>query len=151
MNKMISFSRRLVPHSVGTFGKSRCNTDFDVVKSDDALLDYIYGADPVNGLPIGDLSTFMSDKANPEIKAFIQTQLLHESPSVGSSLPTDVTNAFKSLSDDDVAFFSRNTGESREEFADRIKLYFEKEKSLRKQEAKLKEMKRLIYGNKPNN
>lgn len=117
----------------------------DTVHSDEQLLDYIYAVDPVTALPSGDLSVYLGDKANPEIRQYIEMNLLQPSNvDKGSSLPTDITNKFKSVSDDDIAFFSRSKSESREEYADRIKAFFISEKQRRRQEGHLKELETIL-------
>lgn len=124
------------------------NLDVDVKNPQDTLFDLIFGVDPTTGLPVGDLSFYLGDKTNPEIKAFIQDQLLREnSISDGlSNLPTEVTNKFRTLSDDDVALFSRNHDESNEEYAYRIRYYLSSERERRAAEKKQKEIDTLLHG-----
>lgn len=141
MDRMISYSTRQAP------------TDFmpdilpdeqvDVVKSIDPIFKYIYGTDPVTGHPIGDLSVYLGDDANPEIRNFIERQLMQLRNDVHSdtSMPTEVVNKFRTLSDDDVARFSRNHDETRDEYADRLRAYFAEERVRRFKEAKDKKLK----------
>lgn len=147
MDKMFAFTTRY--HYKGKYVPLKVRkTESDVKASDSQLLDYIYAVDPVSGIPQGDLAIYLGDKANPEIKSFIELNLLKpiESPEGLSHLPTDVTNQFKSLSDDDIAFFSRNHDESKEEYSDRIKLFFLKEKETRLAKKRVDELERVLKG-----
>lgn len=118
----------------------------DVKSKKEELFDMIFSADPVTGVPQGDLAIYLGDKANPEIKAFIQNELLSERDDLadGVRMPDEVLNKFKSLSDDDVALFSRNHNESREEYANRLRLYFAKERADRAAKVKQKEYDDLV-------
>ena len=146
MNKLLNFAQRLEPQS-GTFSTSVVDPPSDTINSDSQLLDYIYSVDPVTSLPCGDLAIYLGDKANPEIRNFIEMNLL-QPRSDGKSvmdIPQDVLNKMKSvIGDDDIATFSRNHDESREEYADRMKLYFLNEKKRRRQEGYLKEVEGLL-------
>lgn len=145
MNAIFNYARRF-----DSPGKDIPLKDFvrkcETIDPSQALLDMIFAPDPVSGLPSGDLSVFLGDKANPEVKMFIQNQLMHENAESKSSvnIPDDVRNKFRSLSDDDVALFSRNFNESREEYADRLRLYFVKERADRAAKAKQKEYDDLV-------
>lgn len=134
MNKLLLFSGL---KDYGTpMPEVRDYSSSDVVDTLQPLYKYIYGTDPVTGLPVGDLSVYLGDKANPEIKAFIEQQLLKpvSDPSSDVSMPTEVVNRFRELSDDDVAKYTRNHGESREDYADRLRYYFAQERELRLRE-----------------
>ena len=103
----------------------------DTVKTDDQLLQYIFGCDPVTGLPIGDLAVYLGDDSNPEIKAYIEKNLLKDNshdPGTGIN-DTDIVNKFRSLSDDDLVKYGRNHDETKEEYATRLRYYLEKEKA----------------------
>lgn len=146
VNKLFAFSDRLSPQE-NLIPSVEIGEKPDVLHSDSQLLDYIYSVDPVTSLPSGDLAIYLGDKANPEIRNFIEMNLLQENIDGKSplSLPDDVINKMKGvITDDDVAFFTRNHNESREEYADRLKLYFLKEKDKRRQEGKLKEIEGLL-------
>lgn len=153
MNKMFEFSKRLENLSGGYLEESpKIDNTPDVRNSDSQLLDYIYALDPVTSLPCGDLAIYLGDKANPEIRNFIEMNLLQPlAPDGGSNMPDDVVNKFRTLSDDDVAFFSRSKSESREEYADRLKLYFVQEKQKRRQEGRLKEIEGLLKKSEDDN
>ena len=140
------FSQRLQPQ-VGAVSVSMPKQKSDVSKKDSQLLDYIYSINPVNGLPQGDLAVYLGDKANPKIKEFIQLNLLHENvdSKSGVSIPQDVLNKFREvITDDDIAAFTRNHGESKEEYADRMKLYMLQEKTRRSEERVAKARKEFL-------
>lgn len=146
MNKMFEFSARLENLFDGYLEETKkIEENPDVRNKDSQLLDYIYALDPVTSLPCGDLAIYLGDKANPEIRNYIEMNLLQPlAPEAGSNMPDEVVNKFRTLSDDDVAFFSRSKNESREEYADRLKLYFVHEKQKRRQEGRLKEIEGLL-------
>lgn len=146
MNKLLQFSQRLVPQTDIISTPAPANEP-DVCTTDNQLMDYIFGLDPVTQLPCGDLAIYLGEKANPEVKQFIELNLLKERvDSKGNiDLPQDVVNGFRSvIKDDDVAAFSRNHGETKEEYADRLKLYFLQEKQKRQREKRVKELEKLI-------
>lgn len=130
MNKLFRFAK----------GNSPCECLPDIIEderrdtksSNDALLDYIYGVNPETGLPIGDLSFYLGKDTRSEVRTFIETNLLLDMSNVDSSpidFPTEVVNKFRStITDDDIANFSRNHGETREEYASRIKSWLENER-----------------------
>lgn len=85
-----------------------------LVNSDDAILNAIYAIDPISNKPTGDISAYMSDKTSPDVKAFIMQNLMQDmSANANPAAPT-------SLSDDDVLFLSRRTGESRDAYIQRV-------------------------------
>lgn len=133
MNRLMLFSERLQPQT-GAESKPLDAPVSDVKKKDSQLLNYIYSVNPVTGLPQGDLAVYLGDKANPQIRAFIEMNLLQETENSKSCfrLPDEVINKFREhISDDDIAAFSRNHGETKEEYADRMKLYMLQEKQKR--------------------
>lgn len=145
MNKIIEFSARLsrVPEMVETIDQVE---EPDSVKSDEQLLQYVFGADPVTGLPIGDLAVYLGDNSNPEIKAYIESNLLKpngQDPGTGIH-DTEIVNKFRSLSDDDLVKFARNHDETKEEYATRLRYYLEKEKADRHREAVRKGNEKLM-------
>ena len=146
MDKFLNFASRLTPQ-VDTFSESVSDDRYDVHLSDNQLLDYIFGLDPVTQLPVGDLSIYLGDKANPEVRQFIELNLLQErSDEKGLfSFPDEVVNKYKSvITDDDIVAFTRNHGETREEYADRMKLYFLQEKKKRADYAYLDKLNRMV-------
>lgn len=144
-NRIFDYAKRLISYDSDVNMVKRVN-NLDVKQPDLALLDLIFGIDPTTGLPVGDLSVYLGDKANPEVKFFIESQLLQERKDINgvSNLATEVTNQFKTLTDDDIVKFTRNHNESREEYANRLRLYFADERAKRAQEKKDAEFKRLV-------
>lgn len=122
MNRHFSYLQRANKLPVPTFKVKHEIPQVTRGKFDD-LLDLIYAVDERTGMPSGDLAIFTSENANPEIRAFIQQNLLNEVPSEKGKLPLpeSVRNSFNSkISDDDIASLSRNVGESTEEYAERL-------------------------------
>lgn len=145
MNRIISFSRRHSACRVGNFLPSAViDASADVKDADSALFDAIYTADPNTGLPSGDIAVFLSEKTNPQVRMFIEQKLMNpraENP--GLSLEQEIVNKFGQMSDDDISYFSRNHGESAEEFQDRIRLFMENQKreiAEKKKNAKLRKV-----------
>lgn len=119
----------------------------DVVDANKVLFDYIFGVDEVTGMPVGDLSVYMGDKANPEIKAFIQANLLQPmSTQKGSlGLSTDIVNKFKGkITDDDIAAFSRNHNEDNEQYALRMRNYFADVRKQNEFEREKRQLKKIL-------
>lgn len=125
MNKLLLF--RSIPFVI-TEGVREFEKQPEKVASEtDALLDLIFGVDPVSGVPHNDLGYFLNDKSNVEIRNFIQQNLLQDrGGDTPSSLPDSITNQFKSvIGDDDIAKYSRNDGETSEAYAMRLRGYFD--------------------------
>lgn len=83
----------------------------DVADQRELLFDTIFSKNPRTGLPSSDITAFMTDKVSPEIKDFIQKELLKPSQRVGAS---------SDLSDDDLVRFSRQSGESVSAYKSRL-------------------------------
>ena len=88
----------------------------------DSLLSIVYGIDERTGLPTGDLSYLVSDKANPQVKEFILSNLMKDVSSAQN------VAAKYNLSDDDILALSRNTGESVQAYADRLNASIQRDK-----------------------
>lgn len=120
----------------------------DVRKKEDPLMDYIFGVNPVTGLPTGDLAIYLSDKANPEVRQFIEMNLLKDNPSTdvpALSMPDDVVNKYRSvITDDDVAQFSRNHDETRDEYAERMRNWFADERERNFQKNRVEKFKKMM-------
>lgn len=84
------------------------------VNSDDAILNAIYSIDPISNKPTGDISAYMSDKTSIDVKSFIMQNLMQDNSSFANPA------APASLSEDDVLFLSRRTGESRDAYINRV-------------------------------
>lgn len=106
---------------------SLCNRAYDFVHVDEseeeqiveliespigAVLQEIFSVDPVSGFPKGDIAYFLSKDGNPQVKAWLETNLLQPRRQV-SAKPDGVT-------DELIAEFSRMPGESNLDFASRL-------------------------------
>lgn len=81
-----------------------------VVESSSAeksLFDMMFSVNPLTKLPQGDIAQYLSDKTHPDVKNFIELQLL--SP---NNIKSDAGAEFSALSDDDIAEFTRGVNES---------------------------------------
>lgn len=83
----------------------------DTIDQTEVLLDSIFCVDPKTGFPTSDITAFLSDKVSPEVKMFIQSQLLRPNRSVGSS---------SDLDEDTLAMLSRGHNESLDSYKDRL-------------------------------
>lgn len=138
-NSNYYFNINKIPRSISYIDNPKPLQLQDVDDKDKALLDLIFAKDPVNGIPCGDLAIYLSDKANPEVKRFIELNLLQSVDSAGPDLPSDVTNKIRSsISDDDIARFSRGRDETKEEYAVRLRKWFDDERERRRKEFDLK-------------
>lgn len=115
------------------------------------LLDLIYSRDPVTGLPSGDLAMFLNEKANPEVKAFIESSLLKNNENLGDglSIPQDMLNAArKVIGDDDIAFFSKATSESSTDYASRMNKFFDSQRAIAAEEKRIAQLKKIMLASK---
>lgn len=87
----------------------------DTVNPDEVLFKVIYALDPETGLPKGDLQMFLSVETSPEVRDFIQKNLMR--PSVEK--PKDC-----GLSIDEMNALSRHPGENRDAYISRMNDYF---------------------------
>lgn len=116
-----------------------------VESKENPLLSLIFGVNE-RGCLTGDLSQFLSSKTNAEVRQFISEQLMAENPSEkGLSLSDSAVNQLREfISDDDIAQFSRNHGESPEQYAYRIGKFFSDEQGKNVAKARFeREKKRL--------
>ena len=112
------------------------------------LLNFIYSENPITHHPQGDIAIFLSEKANPEVKAFIQQNLMTDNVTEETLLTADesLVNRMKAvITDDDIARFSRNIGESREEYAYRIRQFMDDVKSENSRRAEFNRIKKLLH------
>lgn len=123
-NKIFAYNNRFNTLSNITFkqGKREIRR-VDVPDKYKQLLDLIYKVDPVTGLPSGDIGIYLSDSANAEVKDFVRQQLMR--PSIddgqGLSMSTSTINQLRqTITDDDIAQFSRDDNETVEDYAERI-------------------------------
>lgn len=81
------------------------------------VFDLIFSVDPATGLPRNDEQVFLSDKTSPAVKEYIAANLRSDNvPKV---------SALEGIPDADVALLCRNSGETRVEYATRIKEYLD--------------------------
>ena len=77
------------------------------------VLDEIFAVDLVSGFPKGDIQYFLSKDGNPQVKAWLESNLLQpRAMSSGSSV--------EGVTDDMIAEFSRQPGESTVSYAARL-------------------------------
>lgn len=150
MNRQIQFLQRINVVPSFPVKDIKDEKQEDVRPPYEELLDMIYSIDPRSGMPKGDLAVFMNGDANPEIRDFIQKNLMMEMPtSEGQGLVMNdvLRNSFtKNITDDDIAEFSRNANETSDEYAKRIsekchdlRLSYQRERETRRLRAKLKQ------------
>lgn len=127
---------KIFHYNIGKNNSSCVFIDSDVVPIESEnnekykdLLDIIFGVDPLTGFPKGDLAIYLGDNANDDIRAFVQQNLLVDNPSVDDSalsMPQELVNTLRGkISDDDIAKFSKNDGESNFEYAERLGKFIE--------------------------
>lgn len=124
MNRLNQYQKRHnILESIVYVNPNVIKKESEITEKNSELLDIIYGSDSVSGLPKGDLAMFLSDKTNPQLRQFIESQLMNENVvDVNKlSLSQDILNKFRGVvTDDDIARFSRNHDESIEEYAARM-------------------------------
>lgn len=77
------------------------------------VLDEIFSVDPVSGFPKGDIQYFLSKDGNPQVKAWLESNLLQpRATSRGSSV--------EGVTDDMIVELSRQPGESTSSYAARL-------------------------------
>lgn len=92
----------------------------DVRDKHEDILDSIYTVDPVTRLPTGDIVAFLSDKTSPEVRNFIQTQLMQKVSSEHSLTDVD---------DETRIALARKHNESRSAYLSRLNDYLDGIKS----------------------
>lgn len=78
-----------------------------------SVLDEIFSVDVNTGFPKGDIQYYMSSEGNPQVKQWIENNLLKPRVSSGSSTPEGV-------SDDLIVEMSRQKGESISDYQSRL-------------------------------
>ena len=111
---------------VGVDVTIRSEREIKVPEMDDselkAVLDEIFAVDPISGFPQGDIQYFLSKDGNPQVKAWLETNLLSpRAKQSGSSL--------EGVTDDFIAEYARNDGESVQSYAERLKGYYDSAKA----------------------
>lgn len=132
-NSRYYFNRISIPKSIEFVEPILDTISPDVEEKDKALLDLIFTRNKQTGIPEGDLALYTNDKANPEVRRFIEMNLMTPvNSSDGLDLSTEQVNHLRSsISDDDIARFTRSRDESKEEYAERIRHWFDDERERR--------------------
>lgn len=90
----------------------------------DDIIREIFSVDPVSGLPKGDIQYYLSKDGNPDVKRWIENNLLTPRVVSGQSTPEGVT-------DDMIAEMSRQRDESVEAYSSRLQsIYAECQQSI---------------------
>lgn len=84
----------------------------------DDIIREIFSVDPVSGLPKGDIQYYLSKDGNPDVKRWIENNLLTPRVVSGQSTPEGVT-------DDMIAEMSRQRGESVEDYSSRLQSIYD--------------------------
>ena len=80
------------------------------------VLDEIFAVDPISGFPKGDIQYYLSSEGNPQVKQWLENNLLKPRMSGGSSL--------EDITDDMRVEFSRSANESISDYQARLmKIY----------------------------
>lgn len=109
------FARHIKSHEdAGYLDSPALDIPEDNMKPKDSLLSVIYAPDSRTGLPTGDLTYYVSDKANPQVKQFILDNLLMDvSAAKNPAIPEGI--------DSTLAFdLMRKQGEGVQEYAERL-------------------------------
>lgn len=110
-----NFGEKEIP-KVSTIDLSNLPEFAPVENNENPLLDIVYSVDEKTGLPVGDLSFYMSNKTSPEVRQFIIDNLMQ---------PCTHVNGIE-LSEEDALFdMIRERGESQEAYLARMKKYVE--------------------------
>ena len=83
----------------------------------DDIIREIFSVDPISGFPKGDIQYYLSKDGNPDVKRWIENNLLTPRVASGKSTPEGVT-------DDMIAEMSRQRGESVEAYSSRLQSIF---------------------------
>ena len=83
----------------------------------DDIIREIFSVDPISGFPKGDIQYYLSKDGNPDVKRWIENNLLTPRVVSGQSTPEGVT-------DDMIAEMSRQRDESVEEYSSRLQFIY---------------------------
>lgn len=81
----------------------------------DNVIDMVFAPDPKTGLPCSDISMYLSSKTPPQVRDFIQQNIM------GEGLP--LQKAPEGITDDDLHYLTRRGNETADEYAGRISRY----------------------------
>lgn len=110
-------------------------------QSADDILDMIYSIDPDTLLINGDVSLYLGDQTAPEVRQFIQNQLLRDNTqSSNLQLSTSQVEEMRHISDDLRVELMRGDTESVEDYEERITRFLTEERNKIADERKRKEL-----------
>ena len=84
----------------------------------DRILKEIFSVDEKSGLPIGDLAYYLSPDGNPQVKAWLENNLLKPR---AAALGTSVDG----VTDDMIAEYAKGSNESAEDYTARLKKIYD--------------------------
>lgn len=87
----------------------------------DSVLKEIFSVDERSGLPRGDIAYFLSKDGNPQVKAWLESNLLSPRAKMNGT-------SIEGVTDDFIAEFARNDGETTDNYRARIAGYFDEAK-----------------------
>lgn len=97
-----------------TYSNKPEDPDYEVDESQlKKVLDEIFSVDPVSGFPKGDIHYYMSTNGNPQVKQWLENNLLKPRLKKSGSSLKDVT-------DDMIVEMSRYQGETVDDYASRL-------------------------------
>lgn len=85
------------------------------------MLDEIFSVDPVSGFPKGDIQYYLSSEGNPQIKQWLENNLLRPRMSGSQTL--------EGVTDDIKAEFARKQGESVDDYRSRLMSLYDSAKA----------------------
>ena len=92
-----------------------------VVKSSEDIINMIFSVDPDTLLITSDITHYLGNKTAPEVKQFIQSELMRESSEKSPiSLPTDSLEQYRNIPDDLRVELMRGEFETVEDYQERI-------------------------------
>lgn len=110
-------------------------------KSADDILDMIYSIDPDTLLINGDVSLYLGEQTAPEVRQFIQNQLMRDNTqSSNLHLSTSQVEEMRNISDDLRVQLMRGDTESVEDYEERITRFLTEERNKIVDERKRKEV-----------
>ena len=114
ISNMSMFAGLEVPASNGVVDPDFVPNESEMMR----VLSEIFSVDPVSGLPKGALSYYLSPESNPQIKTWLENNLLKpRAASVGSSV--------EGVTDDMIAEMQRLPNESNFDYATRLRGIFD--------------------------
>ena len=108
-----NFGERCIP-VVTTLDVKELPEFAPVENNDSPLLDIVYSVDEKTGLPVGDLSFYMSNKTSPEVRQFIIDNLMQ---------PCNHVDGIELSEEDSLFDMVRERGETQEAYLSRMKKY----------------------------